>query len=194
MGRQEITDIKTIVNAGFNFKTLAWCRGTKDDVDAAIKAGTQGVNISFPVSDIHLAAMGKNRLWVLDTMAEIIRYASSKFEYVAIGAQDASRSDDQFLSEFLDKAIHLNVSRVRIADTVGILNPHTTSNLFRKIKRIFPDVVLEFHGHNDLGMATANTITALSSGATCASVTVNGIGERAGNTALEEIVMAMELS
>lgn len=194
IGKQEVEDIKAIVNAGFKFKTLAWCRATKADIDAAFETGTNGVNISFPVSDIHLEAMQKDRKWVMKTMNEIISYASSKFEYIAVGAQDASRADFTFLADFIGEAIWLRTSRIRIADTVGILNPLTTARLFRKIKRYFPKVNLEFHGHNDLGMATANTLTAISSGADCASVTVNGIGERAGNTALEEIIMAMELS
>lgn len=194
IGKQEVADIKAIVNAGFKFKTLAWCRATKADIDAAVEAGTQGVNISFPVSDIHLLAMGKSHSWVINTMREMVNYASSKFDYVAIGAQDASRAEFHFLSDFIGEAIWLNASRVRIADTVGILNPITTARLFRKIRKYFPHVTLEFHGHNDLGMATANTFTALSTGADCASVTVNGLGERAGNAALEEIVMALELS
>ncbi len=194
IGKQEIDDIKTIVNAGFNFKTLAWCRASKADIDAAVQSGTQGVNISFPVSDIHLNAMGRNRQWVIDTMHEVVRYASSSFEYIAIGAQDASRADLSFLIEFIGEAVRLEVARVRIADTVGILNPITTSDLFLIIKNIFPDVTFEFHAHNDLGMATANTLTALSVGVECSSVTVNGLGERAGNAALEEVVMALELS
>jgi homocitrate synthase NifV len=183
MGKQEMADIKTIVQAGFKFKTLSWCRATKEDIDAAAQAGTSGVNISFPVSDIHLLAMGKTRGWVLSSMREMVAYATDKFDYVAIGAQDASRTEFHFLSDFLGEAIFLKASRVRIADTVGILNPITTARLFRKIRKYFPYICLEFHGHNDLGMATANTFTA-----------VNGIGERAGNAALEEIVMALELS
>lgn len=194
IGAQEIDDIKTIVDSGFNFKTLAWCRACKADIDAAVKSGTQGVNISFPVSDIHLNAMGRDRQWVIDTMHEVVRYASSNFEYIAIGAQDASRADISFLIEFISEAILFKITRVRIADTVGILNPITTSDLFLIIKNIFPDVTFEFHAHNDLGMATANTLMALSTGAECCSVTVNGIGERAGNAALEEVVMALELS
>ena len=194
IGKQEIDDIKTIVNTGFNFKTLAWCRACKADIDAAVKSGTHGVNISFPVSDIHLNAMGRDRQWVIDTMHEVVNYASSSFEYVALGAQDASRADFPFLIEFIGEAVRLKIARVRIADTVGILNPITTSDLFLKIKNIFPDMSFEFHGHNDLGMATANTLMALSAGAECTSVTVNGIGERAGNAALEEVVMALELS
>ncbi len=194
IGKQEIDDIKTIVNSGFKFKTLAWCRACKADIDAAVKSGTRGVNISFPVSDIHLNAMGRDRQWVINTMHEIVEYASSSFEYIAIGAQDASRADLSFLIEFIGEAVRLKTARVRIADTVGILNPITTSDLFLKIKNIFPDFTLEFHGHNDLGMATANTLMALCTGADCSSVTVNGIGERAGNAALEEVVMALELS
>jgi len=194
IGRQEVADIKAIVRAGFHFKTLSWCRATKADIDAAVEAGTHGVNISFPVSDIHLVAMEKNHNWVINSMRELVDYASSKFEYVAVGAQDASRAKSYFLDDFLNEAINLKVARVRIADTVGILNPISTAGLFRKIRKSFPDIILEFHGHNDLGMATANTFMALSSGANCASVTVNGLGERAGNAALEEIVMALELS
>lgn len=127
-------------------------------------------------------------------MREMVTHASSKFDYVAIGAQDASRAEFHFLSDFIGEAIWLKAKRVRIADTVGILNPITTTRLFRKIRKYFPNVLLEFHGHNDLGMATANTFMALNSGGGCARVTVNGLGERADNAALEEIVMAMEIS
>jgi len=194
IGKQEIDDIKAIVSAGFKFKTLAWCRATKADVDAAIKSSTHGINLSFPVSDIHQLAMMKDRKWVLKTMRDMIRYASSHFEYVAIGAQDASRAEFPFLSEFIGEAFYLGACRVRIADTVGMLNPISTAKLFRKIKKYFPKGSFEFHGHNDLGMATANTFVALNTGADAASVTVNGLGERAGNAALEEIVMALELN
>jgi homocitrate synthase NifV len=194
MGAFEITDIKTIVNEGFNFKTLAWCRAVKADIDAAIKSETQGINISFPVSEIHQLAMMKDKKWVLHTMHEVMRYACSNFDYVAVGAQDASRAEFPFLSEFISEALYLGACRVRIADTVGTLNPISTARLFRKIKKYFPKGSFEFHGHNDLGMATANTFAALHTGAEAASVTVNGLGERAGNASLEEIVMALELS
>jgi homocitrate synthase NifV len=194
IGKHEIDDIKAIVKAGFRFKTLAWCRATKADVDAAVKSGTHGINLSFPVSDIHQLAMMKDRKWVLKTMREMVKYASSHFEYVAIGAQDASRADFLFLSEFIGEAFYVGACRVRIADTVGMLNPISTARLFRKIKKYFPKGSFEFHGHNDLGMATANTFVALNTGADAASVTVNGLGERAGNAALEEIVIALELN
>ena len=194
MGNTEIEEMKTIVNTGFGFKCLAWCRAVKSDIDSAITTKSHGVNISFPVSDIHLQTLDKSKKWVIQTLKSLVNYAANEFEYIAIGAQDASRSDTSFLSEFIGECSVLGVSRVRIADTVGILNPISTQNLFQKIRSVHPSIKLEFHGHNDLGMATANTLTAFHYGANATSVTVNGLGERAGNAALEEIVMALELS
>jgi len=194
MGSDEVADMRAIVNAGFNFKTLAWCRATKNDIDAAIKTHVDRINISFPTSDIHQLAMMKDRKWVMQTMQEMVNYASGYFEFIAIGAQDASRADDLFLSEFILKASECGVQRIRIADTVGLLNPFSTSKLIRKVSKVVPEMELEFHGHNDLGMANANSLAALSSGARSVSVTVNGLGERAGNAALEEVIMALELS
>jgi homocitrate synthase NifV len=193
IGKHEIEDIKAIASAGFRFKTLAWCRATKADIEAAIKSGTHGINLSFPVSDIHQLAMMKDRKWVLKTLREMVKYAVCHFDYVAIGAQDASRAEFPFLSEFISEAFYLGACRVRIADTVGMLDPISTARLFRKIKKYFPKGSFEFHGHNDLGMATANTFVALHTGADTASVTVNGLGERAGNAALEEIAMSLEI-
>ncbi len=194
MGKQEISEIKAISEAGFLFKTQAWCRAVRDDIDAAVKSGANGVNISFPVSDILLKSLRKDTRWVMAELKNLVRYAAGKFEYIAIGAQDASRARLPFLLHFIQEASALGVNRVRIADTVGILNPLTTSELFRQIRESYPEGSLEFHGHNDLGMATANTFMALACGADAASVTVNGLGERAGNAALEELVMALEIS
>lgn len=194
MGKREIRDLKTIVGHGFHFKTLSWCRGRITDIVAAERSGSNGVHISFPISDIHLAALEKNKSWVMDSMKELVSYASDRFEYVTVGAQDASRADAVFLNEFIDAAESLGVVRVRIADTVGILSPMSTYKLFRAIRKKHGHIGLEFHGHNDLGMATANTVTALKAGADYASLTVNGIGERAGNAALEEVVMALKIS
>jgi len=194
MGCEEVADMCAIVNAGFNFKTLAWCRATKNDIDAAIKTGIERVNISFPTSDIHQMAMMKDRQWVLRTLQEMVEYASGYFEFIAIGAQDASRADHHFLADFVWQASACGVRRVRIADTVGMLNPFSTASLIRKISKIVPNMELEFHAHNDLGMANANSLAALTSGAKSVSLTVNGLGERAGNAALEEVIMALNLS
>ena len=193
MGKQEINDIKAIVSMDFGFRCTAWCRATQQDIEAAVKSGVNSINISFPVSDILLGSMGKNYDWVISNMLELINLATDKFDYVAIGAQDASRAEYSFLSYFLGLAQQLGASRLRIPDTVGKLTPIATHGLFSRIKKEVSNISLEFHGHNDLGMATANTITALQSGADATSLTVNGIGERAGNAALEEVAVALEM-
>jgi homocitrate synthase NifV len=194
MGETEIQDIRTICDMGFNFKTLSWCRATRNDIRSAHRAGTNGVHISFPVSTLLMNAMGKNPIWVIQQVKELIDFATPMFGYVTIGAQDASRAETSFLKEFVCAAGAFGASRVRLADTVGILNPVSTSAMVSSVRNVGKDLPLEFHAHNDLGMATANTLAAFMAGATCMSTTINGLGERAGNAAMEEVAMALELS
>ena len=194
MGEKEVEDIRTIARIGFNFKTLAWCRATKNDILMAARCGTNGVHLSFPVSPVLLEAMGKDRAWVAQQLHEMIDFALPLFDYVTVGAQDASRADISYLKDFIGMADFNGASRVRIADTVGILNPLKTYKLIKDIRTVYKNIPLEIHAHNDLGMAVANTVSAYLAGAECLSVTVNGLGERAGNAALEEVAMALELS
>jgi len=191
MGTREVQDMRTIVNSGFSFRCLAWCRALTTDLDRAIETGIDRVSISFPVSDIQLKAMGRDREWIFTELPKLMNYALDHFNYVAIGAQDACRADGYFLDEFVALAQKYGARRVRLADTVGGHTPVLTSELFRKFSEAYPELDLEFHPHNDLGMATANAITAFQSGATSVDVTVNGLGERAGNAALEEVIVAM---
>ncbi|MFO7657499.1 MAG: pyruvate carboxyltransferase, partial [Bacteroidales bacterium] len=190
MGSREINDIRVLVKNRFSFSLGSWCRSKLSDVEAAVKAGTQGINISFPVSGLHQQMLGKNGGWVLAQLPVFIKSAKKYFDFVSIGAQDASRADPDFLNEFIYTALSYGTHRIRIADTVGKLDPISVIKLFERLSKKFRGACFEFHGHNDLGMATANTVTALKSGATCASATINGIGERAGNAALEEIIVA----
>lgn len=194
MGEKDVHDIRTICDMGFGFKTLSWCRADKQDIRSAKLAGTNGVHISFPVSPILMNAMGKSPDWVIQHLIELIDFATPLFGYVTIGAQDASRAETEFLKEFVCIASALGASRVRLADTVGMLNPTSTYNMVNSIRSIEKDLPLEIHAHNDLGMATANTLAAYMAGANCLSITVNGLGERAGNAPMEEVAMALELS
>jgi len=194
MGESEINDIRTICQMGFDFKTLAWSRATRNDIRMAASAGTMGVHISFPVSEILLKAMGKDKKWVMTQLGELMDFASSMFQYVTIGAQDASRAESEFLKDFVCAASFFGASRVRLADTVGLLNPSTTTELIASVRSVEKKIPLEFHAHNDLGMATANTLAAYMAGASCLSTTVNGLGERAGNAPMEEVALALELS
>jgi homocitrate synthase NifV len=194
MGDDEVQVIREIVQSGFRFDKLCWARAKESDIAASARTGANRINISFSVSDVQLSAMGRNRDWVMRQIRPMISLARSEFDFVAVGAQDASRADRAFLNEFIGACLAEGADRIRLADTVGILNPMTTSELFGAMSLQFPFVDFEFHGHNDLGMATANSLVALMSGASSVSATVNGLGERAGNAFLEELVAALKVS
>jgi len=187
MGADEQSVIRRIVKEKLNARISVWCRALKTDLEAAAATGAEAVHIAFPVSEIQLKAFNKPRQWLYETLPSIVQQAKYHFKHVSVGAQDAGRASQQHLNEFINLANRNDVERIRIADTVGILTPLQTASLIRKIKHI----QIDFHAHNDFGMATANAITAWQSGAKALSVTVNGLGERAGNAALEEVIMAV---
>lgn len=150
------------------------------------------MHISFPVSPVLLGALGKDESWLWSGLPEIVGQARARFGLVSVGAQDASRARPELLRRFVMLARDSGACRVRVADTVGIWNPRQAWRCFRGLRALAGGrSSLEFHGHNDLGMAGANTVSAIEGGADAASVTVNGLGERAGNAALEEVVMAL---
>ncbi len=194
ISRSEQNDIRCLLNQGFAFKSTCWARATRHDLNAVLNTGADRVNLSFPVSDIQLMALGKSTDWVFSELPEIMKMATDHFSFVAVGAQDASRADRNLLKEYIAAAHYYGAQRIRIADTVGILNPQSTKELFEDLSFAFPQIDFEFHGHNDFGMATANHAVALTSGASSASLTVNGLGERAGNGALEEVIYALKYS
>jgi len=189
---EERADLDAIAELGLGCRITAWCRATDRDLQLAGSCALDSVHISFPVSLILFGAFGKEERWLWKILPEIVGRARARFGFVSVGAQDASRADAALLDRFVHAASDAGAHRVRIADTVGIWTPRHVWQCFRRLRAIAGSrLSLEFHGHNDLGMATANTLSAIEGGADAASVTVNGLGERAGNAALEEVVMAL---
>ncbi|WP_372752718.1 hypothetical protein [Mariniflexile sp.] len=180
--------IKDIASQGFSYKTSSWCRANLHDIKEATSLNTTSINISLPVSNIQIETLAKSKDWVLTELKKTTKYAANYFNHVTVGAQDATRADINFLKEYIYFAQESGANRVRIADTVGISSPLDIQALFLDLTDSFPTMEFEFHGHNDLGMGTANAITAYKSGAKCLSATVNGLGERAGNSVLEELI------
>jgi homocitrate synthase NifV len=191
---EEAENIHILINQGFRFRSTGWCRAVASDLDTAAKIGLSRINISFPGSAVLLSTINKKPEWLYSTFEKIIHQAKRQFDFISIGIQDASRSSQQILDPFIDLVASSGVDRIRLADTVGIMTPFQVQKLFNGYSSLYPELEFEFHGHNDLGMATANTLVALESGAACASVTVNGLGERAGNAALEELAAAIRFA
>ncbi|MGO8972540.1 MAG: homocitrate synthase [Steroidobacteraceae bacterium] len=191
MGQDEIAAIRAIVEAELPLTPIAWCRMRTEDVDAALASGVSMVNLSVPVSDIQIGAkLRGSRANALDMIERVVGYARQEGLAVAVGGEDASRADIEFLVEVVTAAKAAGARRFRVADTLGVLDPFSAYALISALRRA-TDLELEIHAHDDLGLATANTLAAVKAGATHASVTVVGLGERAGNAPLEEVAVAL---
>lgn len=193
IGPDEQKAIQRMLASGLDAELSVWCRALLPDLEQAAALGAKQVNMSLPVSDLQLKALGKDRKWVFAQLKTCLSFASEHFDFVTVGAQDASRANACMLKDYIGFAVKSPVvKRIRLADTVGIMNPFTVQDLVGKLVEEFPNTEFEFHAHNDMGMATANALAAVVAGAQAVSVTVNGLGERCGNAPLEEVVMALE--
>lgn len=191
MGGFEKDCIKEIVRLGLKASIMAWNRAVISDIKESIECGVDAVAISISTSDIHIEhKLQTTREDVLQRMSDAVKFAKDKGLYVSVNAEDASRSDLEYLTEFALIAKHAGADRLRYCDTVGILDPMKT---FRYIKTLHDAVGLdiEMHTHNDFGMATANSLAGIYAGANHVGVTVNGLGERAGNASLQEVIMGI---
>jgi len=192
MGGDEKEAIMDICKLGLKASIMGWNRPVIEDIQASLECGVDAVAISISTSDIHIKhKLQTSREWVLDKMAKAVEYAKKEGLYVSANAEDASRTDIDFLIQYAKAAKEAGADRLRYCDTVGILEPFVT---YEHIKAIIEnvDIDVEMHTHNDFGMATANTLAGLKAEANWIGATVIGLGERAGNAALEEVVMALK--
>ena len=188
MGDEEIACINAIADLGLPARLMVWGRLTENDLAQALRCRAHIVHLSIPVSDIHLRhKLRQSREWVLQQVTHVLEAAVASGRQISLGLEDASRAEAGFLALVARRAQACGARRVRFADTLGVLDPFTTHEAIARLRDAV-DLEIEIHAHNDLGLATANTLAALRAGATHANTTVNGLGERAGNAALEEIV------
>ena len=183
--------VKLIAKQGLRAKVYSAARGTKGDIDAVLKSGSSGISMIIPTSDLHIECkLRKTREQVLKATEECVQYAKDHGLTVELLAEDATRSDFDYLTKVFLTASDAGVDRVTPCDTVGVLTPERAAEFFSNLKKNLK-VPIAVHCHNDFGMAVANTVAALSSGADECHATINGLGERAGNAALEEIVITL---
>ncbi|RLG23529.1 2-isopropylmalate synthase, partial [Methanosarcinales archaeon] len=183
--------IKAIANEGFNAEICTYARIRREDIELATECDVDSVHLVVPVSDIHITRkLKKDRETVLSEAIEMVSFAREHGLIVELSGEDASRADLEYLKTLYQTGIDAGAERLCFCDTVGVLVPERTEELFTELSRLKSPISI--HCHNDFGLAAANTITALRAGASEAHVTVNGLGERAGNAPLEEVVIILE--
>ena len=195
----DLAAVKEIARQTKGVAVAGLARAAVIDIDAVWQAVSEAENpvihVFLATSDIHLKhKLNLSREEALQRIATTVAYARNLCPTVEFSAEDATRSDWDYLCRVFEAAIKSGATTVNIPDTVGYTMPHEYEALFRYLRERVPgieDVVMSAHCHNDLGMATANTMAAIRAGARQVEVTINGLGERAGNTAMEEVVMAL---
>jgi 2-isopropylmalate synthase len=182
---------------GTRIASLARCK--REDIEAAARAvepaASNRIHVFLASSDLHLEyKLRISREQALDQVTESVRLARSYTEDIEFSTEDGTRSDHEFLLQMIAVAIQAGATTINIPDTVGYATPDEYAAIFRMVKARVPgieDVILSTHCHNDLGMAVANSLAGVQAGARQVECTINGIGERAGNAALEEIAAAL---
>ncbi|MBF0382414.1 MAG: homocitrate synthase [Magnetococcales bacterium] len=192
MGSCEQEEIRAIADLGLKSRLLVWCRMNYSDYASCPDLGVGMVDLSIPVSDQQIGnKLGISRQKVLSTIRHETKRAVDLGLAVCVGCEDASRGDMDFLCKVAEAAASGGAERIRFADTVGILDPFQTFEFISRLRSI-TDLDIEIHSHDDLGLATANSLAAVRAGATHVNTTVNGLGERAGNAPLEEVAMGLK--
>jgi homocitrate synthase NifV len=192
MGGEFLEEIESLLRLRLNAEISVWCRARVQDLNRAASIGVKRVHLALPSSDRLLRTQHKDLAWLTRRALHLTAIAKRRFTYVSVGFMDASRTPDDRLVFLAGLAQEGGADRVRLADTVGVWDPFAVDRVFRQLRYHLPELSLGFHGHNDLGMATANALAAVRAGAEWVDVTVNGLGDRAGNVPLAEAILALE--
>ncbi|AOK54599.1 hypothetical protein DF107_29680 [Burkholderia stagnalis] len=191
MGGEELATIEELLERKHEANLVGWNRGVKSDVEQSLALGFEAIHIGLPTSAIHLNdSVKKDRAWLLNTAADLVKLAKDRGAFVSISAEDVGRSELGFVEEYAAHVAAAGADRIRLSDTVGILTPEQYGHIVGRVKAA-SGIAVQCHAHNDFGLATANTLAGLRAGATFFHVTVNGIGERAGMPDLAQVVMAL---
>ncbi len=191
MGAVERESIRALASLGLSASLLVWARMQEADIRLCTGLGVGRVDVSIPVSDQQIARkLGRSRAWVLSTIDRQVKLALDAGLDVCVGGEDASRAAPDFLLAVAEAAQRAGASRFRFADTLGVMEPFGVHERIGALRAAL-DIDIEMHAHDDLGLATANTLAAVRAGATHVNTTVNGLGERAGNAALEEVAVGL---
>jgi isopropylmalate/citramalate/homocitrate synthase-like protein len=183
--------VAAIAKAGLSAEICGLARPIKEDIDAALECGVDCVHVFISTSDLHLKHMLKmTRGQVLQQAVEHVEHAKEHGVTVEFSAMDATRTDLNYLKQIYQAVVDAGADRINVPDTVGVINPLGMNYLISQLKSVIK-VPISVHCHDDLGLAVANSLAAVEAGAEQVQVTVNGLGERAGNASLEEVVMAL---
>lgn len=192
MGEHERDGIRAVADLKLNARLLVWSRMREDDIGLCAGLGVDMVDVSVPLSDQQIERkLNRSRGWVLSAIEYHVKKTLDMGLEVCVGGEDSSRADLDFILQIVEVAERAGASRFRFADTLGIMEPF---GVMQRIGRICQatDMQIEMHAHDDFGLATANTLAAAMAGANHLNTTVNGLGERAGNAAMEEVVLGLK--
>ena len=188
-GPGERQGISRVADLDLDALVTSFCRGLKNDIDLALECGVDGIHLVVPASDRHVEdKVGSTKERNLEKTAELVSYAKGEGLWVEVIGEDGSRADLEYLEELMETALEAGADRVCFADTVGHTGPERTYEAVSRLSELGP---VSAHTHDDLGLGVTNALAAIAAGADLVHCTVNGLGERAGNVALEEVAIAL---
>ncbi|WP_417809084.1 LeuA family protein [Thioclava sp.] len=191
MGGEEVKALHQMLERKDEATIVGWNRGVRSDLETTLGLGFRAIHIGLPTSNVHLKhSVGKDRAWLLQAASDIIKLAKDNDVFVSISAEDVGRTEIDFLQEYAAHVAEAGADRIRLSDTIGILDPKGYASRVKAVKDA-SDIDVQCHCHNDYGLAVANTLAGLEAGARYFHVCVNAMGERAGMPDLAQMVLAL---